>query len=96
MFITREMDKEDWHIYTMECYSAIKGRNNAIFSNMDGPRNYHIKWSQSVKDKYHMISLVIIQMNIFIKQKQKFKKKNKKPCGYQKGKVGGEKLGGED
>ena len=39
------------HIYTMEYYSAIKKNENAICSNMDGP-----KWSKSDKDKY-MISL---------------------------------------
>ena len=32
--------------------------NNAICSNMDGPRDYHTKWSKSEKDKYHMISLI--------------------------------------
>ena len=35
-----------------------KKRNNAICSNMDGPRDYHTKWSKSGKDKYHMISLI--------------------------------------
>ena len=41
----------------MEFYSAIKKKegNNAIWSNMDGPRDYHTKWSQ--KEKYHMTSL---------------------------------------
>ena len=32
--------------------------NNAIYSNMDGPRDYHTKWSSLEKDKYHMISLI--------------------------------------
>ena len=36
-----------WYIYTVEYYSAIKKWNNAIYSNMDGPRDYHTKWSQS-------------------------------------------------
>ena len=46
-----------WYIYTMEYYSAIKKEwNNAICSNMDGPRDYHTKRSKSDKDKYHMIS----------------------------------------
>ena len=26
---------------------------------MDGPRDDHIKWSKSEKDKYHMISLFL-------------------------------------
>ena len=43
----------------MEYYSAIKKElNNAICSNMDGPRNYHTKWSSSVKGKHYMISLM--------------------------------------
>ena len=28
---------------------------NAICSNIDGPRNYHTKWSKSDKEKYHVI-----------------------------------------
>ena len=32
--------------------------NDAIFSNMDGPGDYHIKWSKSDTDKYHIILLV--------------------------------------
>ena len=27
-------------------------------SNVDGPRDYHTEWSQTEKDKYHMISLI--------------------------------------
>ena len=38
----------------MEYYSAIKKDwNTLICSNMEGPRNYHIKWGKSEKDKYH-------------------------------------------
>ena len=33
-------------------------QNNAICSNMDGPRDGHTEWSKSDKDKYHMISLI--------------------------------------
>ena len=46
-----------WYIYTME-YSAIKKEwNNAICSDIDGPRDCHTEWSKSDKDKYH-ISLI--------------------------------------
>ena len=45
-----------WH--TMEYYSTIKKEwNNAICSNMDGPRDYHTKWSKSDRER-HMISLI--------------------------------------
>ena len=46
-----------WHRYTIAYYSAIKRRNNAIFSNVDGLRGYPTKWNKSGRDKYHMISL---------------------------------------
>ena len=41
--LTEEWIQKMWYIYTMEYYSAIKERNTGIFSNMDGPRNYHAK-----------------------------------------------------
>ena len=45
--LTEEWIKKMWYIYTMEYYSATKKkkqkRNTSIFSNMDGPRNYHAK-----------------------------------------------------
>ena len=41
-----------WHIYTMEYYSAIKKEwDNAICSNMDGPRDYHTKWSKPDRER---------------------------------------------
>ena len=41
---TDEWIKKMWYIYTMEYYSAIiKEGNNAICSNVDGPRDYHSK-----------------------------------------------------
>ena len=62
------MDKEDMvHIYNEILLSHIKEWNNAICSNMDGPRDYNTKWSkiiilsevnQTEKYKYHMISLI--------------------------------------
>ena len=56
---TEEWIKMMWYIYTMEYYSAIKKEwNNAICSNMDGPRDDHTKWSKSDKDKYHKISVM--------------------------------------
>ena len=42
------MEKEMWYIHTMEYYLVIKKiRNNAICSNIDGPRDYHTKWNKS-------------------------------------------------
>lgn len=36
---------------------AIKKEWNAIYSNMAGPRDDHNKWSETEKDKNHMIAL---------------------------------------
>ena len=57
---------------------------------MDGPTDYHTKWSKSEKDKYHMILLIcgilkkMIQMNLYTKQKHR-----KQTYGYQTGSGGG-------
>ena len=70
------MDKEDVvHIYNGILLSHKKEWNNAICSNMDGPRDYHTKWSKPAKDKYHMISLIcgiwkeMIEKNLCPKQR---------------------------
>ena len=46
------------------------------------------KVSQTEKDKYHMISRKMTQMNLFTKQKQT-PRLQKQTYGYQRGKVGG-------
>ena len=51
---TEEQRRNVWHIYTMENYSVINKLNNAICSNKDGPRYYHINWSKSEKYKCYM------------------------------------------
>ena len=41
-----------WYIYTMGYYSVIKKEwNNVICSNIDGPRDYHTKWSKSERER---------------------------------------------
>ena len=42
--------------FTWECILILE-LSNAICNNMEGPRDYHTKWSKSEKDKYHMIPL---------------------------------------
>ena len=39
-----------WYRYTVEYYSAIK-KNKIICSNMDGPRDYHTKWSKPDRER---------------------------------------------
>ena len=47
-----------WYIYTMEYYSAIKKEwNNAICSNMDGPRDYHTKWNKSERERQNLYDI---------------------------------------
>ena len=46
------------HIHSGILLSHKKEGNIVICSNMVGPRDYHTKWSQTQKDKYHMISLI--------------------------------------
>ena len=43
-----EWIRKMWYTYTTEYYSAMKKEwNNAIRSNMDGPRDYRTTWSKS-------------------------------------------------
>ena len=48
---------------------------------MDGPGGYHIKWNQTVKDKddttYMQNLKTMTQINLFTKQKQTHRQKNK-------------------
>ena len=53
----RWMGKQDEVMHTVPCYSAIKGWHHAMSSNKEGSRDDHTKWSETKKDKYHMISL---------------------------------------
>ena len=58
MSINRGVDKEDVvHTYNGIVLTYKTEPNNAICSNVDGPRDYYTRWSKSEKDKYHMISL---------------------------------------
>ena len=52
MSIDRGMDKEDVvHICNGTLLSHKKERNNAICSNIDGPRDCHTKWSKSDRER---------------------------------------------
>ena len=49
------MDKEDVvNKYNGILLNCKKEWNNAICSNMDGPRDYHTKWNKSDKDKSYI------------------------------------------
>ena len=52
MSIDRWMDKEDVvYIYNGILLRHKKEWNNAICSNLDGPRDYHTKWSKSERER---------------------------------------------
>ena len=51
MSINRWMDKDVVHIYNEILLSHKKEQNNAICSNMDGPRGYRTKWSKSERER---------------------------------------------
>ena len=50
-------EEEMVYIHNEILLSHKKEWNNVIWSNTSGPRDDHIKWSKSDKDKYNMISL---------------------------------------
>ena len=52
MSIERGMDKEDvTHIYNGILLSHKKEWNNAICSNMDGPRDCHTEWNKPDRER---------------------------------------------
>ena len=57
------------HTYNEILLSHKKEWNNVICSNMDGPRDYHAKWSKS--DRERQISYDITHMWNIIKEKDK-------------------------
>ena len=46
MFINRWMDKDVVYLYSGILLSHKKEWNDAIYSNLDGLRDYHTKWSK--------------------------------------------------
>ena len=45
------MDKEAVYIYNGIILSHKKEWNNAICSNVDGPRDYHTEWNKTEKER---------------------------------------------
>ena len=95
MPINRQMDKEDVvHLHNGILLSHKKELNNAICSNLDGPRDYHTKWSKSERER-QMLYDIIYTWNLekwykwtFLTNRNRlidFEKKH----GYQRGKGGG-------
>ena len=54
------MDKEEaGHVYKGILFSHKKEWNNATCSNIDGPKNYHTKWSKLDKESKHYMIFII-------------------------------------
>ena len=79
MSINKGIDQEDVvHIYNGILLSHKKEWNNAIYSNMDGPRDYHTKWSKPDRERqmsydiaymWNLKKKKMIQINLYTKQK---------------------------
>ena len=98
MSIDRGMDKADVvHIYNGILLSHKKEWNNAIYSNMDGPRDYPTKWSKSDRERQiscditHMWNLIFKEdTNELIYKKETDLQESKTNLWLSKGKHGGE------
>ena len=99
----RGMDKEDVvHTYNGILLRHKKEQNNAICSNMDGPRDCHTDWSKRDREKQISYDIAymwnlkkMVQMNLHTKQKYSHRCREQ-TYGYQGGKEGRDKLGDWD
>ena len=84
---TVEWIKNMVHICNGILLTHKKEWNNAICSNMDGPRDCHMEWRKSEEDKEMILLYVeskkVVQMNLLTKQKQSQTLK-KQTYGYQR------------
>ena len=91
---TGDWFKETWGVVCvciMEYYPVTKRIKHCHLYNMDGPREYHTKWSKSEKDKYyitHMWKQKLIQINPYTKQKQTHRHRKQTCYQRRKGKCG--------
>ena len=87
-----------WYIYTTEYYSVTKKWNNAIFSNMDGSRDYHSKWQKAERERQIPYDITYVwnlkyDTNELIYETKTTSKHRKQTYSYQRGKGAGDKLG---
>ena len=79
---TDEGIKKLWYIYRMEYYSVIKRMDNAICSNMNGPRDFHTKSNrerQISQATTHVQNLILemTQVNLFTNRNRLTDSENK-------------------
>ena len=98
MSINRGMDKKDVvHIYNGILLSHKKELNNAICSNMDGPRDCHTEWSKSdterqIYDIAYMWNLKKGHKWTYIQNRNRLNRYWKQTYDYQQGEEGRDKL----
>ena len=92
--LTDEWIKKMWHKYiythTGILFSHRKEWNNAIWGHMDGPRDYHTKWSKSDKDKFHITYKWNLKnnTNVLIYRTETTHRHRKQTHGYHRGMQG--------
>ena len=96
MSIDRWMDKEEVvRIYNGILLSHKKEWNNAMWSNMDGPRNYHTKWSKSDRERqisYDITYMWNLKYDTSELTKQKQPQRHRKQTMVTKGERGREEI----
>ena len=82
--------KKMWYIYTMEYYSANKKEwNNAIYSNIDGPRDDHTKWSKpktNIRWYHSYVESTVWHKWTYLQNRKRLTDMENKLNGYQRGK----------
>ena len=96
MSIDKWMDTEDVvHIYNGILLSHKKEWNNAICSNMDGPRDDHTKWSKSDRERQvtygitHMWNLIFKKWYkwTYLQNRNRLNRYQNQTYGYQRGNI---------
>ena len=88
MPIDRKVNKEDVvHTHNGILLSHKKEWNNAICSNMDGPKDCHTEWGKSDRGREILYDIAymwnlkkMIQMKLLTKQKQSHRVREQNPC----------------
>ena len=87
MSTNRWIYKEDVvYIYNEISLCHKQESSNAIWNNINGPRDYHAKSNREKNISLHVESKKMLQMNLFIKEKH-IHRHRKKTFGYQRGKI---------
>ena len=89
MLINRGMNQDVVHIYN-GILAIRKEQNDAICSDMDGPRDYHTKWSKSDRERQLSYDVTYTWNQIFKNDTNEliYKQISKSNSSYQQGNIG--------